>query len=90
MKHMNRLGPLAILVALGICELAAQNVAKFDVASIKPSQPGKKFDCNTPPSGRFACHNVPAINLLVMAFADKPLTPVGRFPKIKGAPGLDE
>lgn len=86
MKHMNRLALLAILLTAGVCGAVAQNVSKFDVASVKPSQPGNKSDCNSLPGGRFACHNIPAINLLVMAFADQPLTPKGRFPKIKGAP----
>jgi uncharacterized protein (TIGR03435 family) len=47
---------------------------------------GGRFDCKTLPGGRFDCHNVPVMNLLAMAFADKPLIPEGRFPKIKGAP----
>jgi len=83
---MNWLALTAVLLTCGVGELAAQNVSKFDVASIKPSPPGRNFDCNTFPGGRFACHNAAVNSLLIIAFADKPLTPQGHAPRIKGTP----
>jgi uncharacterized protein (TIGR03435 family) len=71
-------GVLACIVA---CQsLVAQGAAAFDVASIRPSQPGNQpVLCNTLPGGRFVCHNVKAEFFLKLAFDPKPVA-------IKGAP----
>lgn len=87
LNGMNRSALLLILLIAGIFDLTAQSVSAFDVASVKPSQSDSKFDCKTLPGGRFICHNAPLQYLLLSAFADKPLTPRGRVPRFKGAPG---
>jgi uncharacterized protein (TIGR03435 family) len=71
----------AILVCIAACQiLAAQGAAAFDVASIRPSHPGKQpVRCDTLPGGRFVCHDVKAEFLLRLAFGPRTVT-------IKGAP----
>ena len=73
------------MIAIGSLGLTAEGASTFDVAAIKPSQPGNQpFRCDTLPEGRFVCHNIKAEGLLRLALGPKTVT-------IKGAPSwLDD
>lgn len=70
----------ASIFSIASVGLAADIVSQFDVASIKPSQPGVyPLDCNTLQGGVFTCRHVRAEWLFRLAFGFK-------FSTIKGAP----
>lgn len=69
----------AILAFIVGCQsLAAQGAAAFDVASIRPSQPGnQKFDAEMLPGGRFVGHNVTTRFLVNVAYGPSRITIIG-------------
>jgi bla regulator protein blaR1 len=63
---MGSMAPLAftILTSLAVCAQPSDGPAAFEVASIKPSAPGSRFDIRPDPGGRFTARSL-TVKLLV-------------------------